>query len=178
MMQGLCYSALDIAAIVSSLQLGCRAENRMLDRIWDGEKAFLDISYRENQKKFILDTYHWMHYFYDKPIIDRELPAIQKDLAHLSKDLHVEDLTSDFSELDLFFKSARIRILYGNGNDYVRIKLRTLLKRYGYKRRSTILLQHINQCMKFYHLDAALSGGVPCSIETVKLDQMLTFRVV
>lgn len=177
-MKGLFYSALDIAVIVSSMQLGCRDESRILDQIWAGEKAFLDASYRTNQKKFILDTYHWLQYFYDKPIIDREFPVIQKDLAHSNRALQAEQLTGDFSDLDLFFKSIRIRILYGYRNDYVRIKLRTLLKQYGYKRRSQLLLQHINRCMLFYHLEATLRGGVPCSIEDADLEQMLTFRVI
>ena len=177
-MHGLCYSALDIAVIVSSMQLGCQNESRILDRIWEGEKAFLDTSYIANQRKFILDTYYWMQYFYDKPIIDREFPAIQKDLAQSNRALQTEQLTSDFSDLDLFFKSIRIRILYGYGNEYVRIKLRTLLKQYGYKRRSQLLLKHINCCMSFYHLEATLRGGVPCFIEDADLDHMLTFRVI
>ena len=177
-MQELCYSALDVAVIISSMQLGCRDESRILDLIWEGEKIFLAIPYRTNQRKFILDTYHWIQYFYDKPVIDREFPAIQQDLAYSNRALHAEQLTSDFLDLDLFFKSIRIRILYGDGNDYVRIKLRTLLKQYGYKRRSQLLLQHINRCMLFYHLEATLRGGVPCSIEDADLDQMLTFRVI
>lgn len=185
-MKELCYSALDVAAIVNSMQLGCREESRILDLIWDGEKAFLVSQYRTNQRKFILDTYHWMQYFYDKPTIDKEFPAIQKDLEKRSRDLEsasnrilqVDQFTSDFSDLDLFFKSMRIRILYGNGNDYVRIKLRTLLKQYGYKRRSQLLLQQINRCMLFYHLETGVRGGISCSIEEVDLDQMLTFRVV
>ena len=78
-MQELYYSALDIAVIVSSMQLGCRDESRILDQIWEGEKAFLDTPYRANQRKFILDTYHWLQYFYDKPIIDREFPDAYRE---------------------------------------------------------------------------------------------------
>lgn len=177
-MQGLCYSALDIAVIVSSMQLGCRDEAEYLTGYGRARKHFSIFHTRANQRKFILDTYHWLQYFYDKPVIDKEFPAIQKDLAYSNRTLQADQLTSDFSDLDLFFKSIRIRILYGYGNDYVRIKLRTLLKQYGYKRRSQLLLQHINRCMLFYHLGATLRGGVPCSIEDADLDQMLTFRVV
>lgn len=177
-MQELCYSALDIAVIVSRMHLGCRDKSRILDQIWENEKVFLHAPYRTNKRKFILDIYQWSQYFYDKPIIDREIPAIQKDLEHINRTLLAEELTSDFSDLDLFFKSIRIRILYGYGNDYVRIKLRTLLKKYGYKRRSQLFLQHINRRMLFYHLEATLSGGVPCTIEDIDLDQMLTFRVI
>ena len=35
------YSALDVAAIISSMELGCRDENEMIDSIWNGEKSFL-----------------------------------------------------------------------------------------------------------------------------------------
>ena len=176
-MQDLYYSALDIAIILSSMQLGCRDESKVLDSIWQYEKAFLEAPYETNQRKFILDTYYWIQYLYDKPIIDKEFPAIQKDLAHSNKALQTEQLTSDFSDLDLFFKSLRIRILYGKGKFYARIKLKTLLKQYGYKRRSQLLLQHINRCMEFYHLETTSRGGVPCSIADADLDQMLTFWV-
>ena len=177
-MQELYYSALDIAVIISRMELGCREENRLLDLIWEGEKSFLAIQYRSNQRKFILDVYHWIQYLYDKQVIDNELPVIQKDLEHLNSDLQTEKLVNDFSNLDLFFKNMRIRILYGNGNNYVKIKLRTLLKEYGYKRRSQLLLRYINNCMFFYHLEVTLRGGKLCSIEEVNLDQMLIFRIL
>lgn len=48
----------------------------------------------------------------------------------------------------------------------------------GKKQVSQLLLQHINHCTLFYHLDATLRGGVPCTIESADLDQMLPFRVI
>lgn len=177
-MRALLYSALDLAAIISSMELGCQDESSVIDLIWEGEKTFFDARYRTDKRKFILDIRYWMHYFYEKPVLDREFPAIQKDLEHGNHDVNVGQYTSDYSNLDLFFKSVRIRILYGNGNPYVRIKLRSLLTQYGYKRRSQLLIQHINRCMLFYHLEATLRGGVACDIETADLDKMLTFRVV
>ncbi len=177
-MRELFYSALDIAAIISSIQTGFKDENRMIDLIWEGEKPFLASRYRTNQRKFVMDVYYWMQYFHEKPVFDLEFPAIQKDIMYSNSTLQAELYMSDFTDLDLFFKNIRIRILYGGGNDYVRVKLRTLLKQYGYKRRSQLLLQHINNCMFFYHLEVAVRGGVPCSIEDVDLDKMLTFRVI
>ncbi len=177
-MRALLYSALDLAAIISSMELGCQDESRVIDSIWEGEKAFFDAQYRTDKRKFILDVRYWMHYFYEKPVLDREFPAIQKDLEHGNHDVNVGQYTSDYSDLDLFFKSVRIRILYGQGNPYVRIKLRSLLTQYGYKRRSRLLIQHINRCMLFYHLEATLRGGIACDIETTDLDKMLTFRVI
>ena len=88
-----------------------------------------------------------------------------------------DNYTSDFSSLDLFFKNMRIRIVVDGARDYVRIKLRTLLKEYGYKRRSKMLVDYINCCLEFYHLKAFLRGGIECKIEDVDIDEMLTFRI-
>lgn len=172
------YSALDIAAIVSLMELGCQEESHLIDRIWKGEKTLLLKPYRTNKRKFILDIYYWMNYFYEKPIIDQEFPAIQKDFECGKHDFDISQYVTDGMDLDLFFKNMRIRILYGKGNDYVRIKMRSLLSHYGYKRRSKVLLEHIHRCMKFYKLKATLRGGVECDIEHCSLDKMITFRVV
>lgn len=177
-MRELLYSALDVAAIISGMELGCRAENAMIDSIWEGEKQFLDPEYRMNQRKFILDVYYWLQYFYEKPMIDQEFSAVQQDVMNSASILDEEQYLSDFSDLDLFFKKIRIQILYGHGNDYVRVKLRTLLRQYGYQRRSPRLIQHINRCLYFYHLEITVRGGIPCFIEDVGLDQMLIFRVI
>lgn len=170
------YSALDIAVFVSGMDLSCREESRVIENIWSGENELLSSRYRNNLRQFILDVRYWLNYFCEKPVLDREFPAVQKDLSRLEHSFQVGEYISDFSDLDLFFKSIRIRILYC-GEKYVRIKLRTLLARYGYKRRTPQLMEHIEHSMQFFHLEAALRGGVPCSIRDIALDDMLTFRV-
>ncbi|MDO4562875.1 MAG: hypothetical protein Q4C12_03475 [Clostridia bacterium] len=150
----------------------------MIDLIWEGEKYFLADLYRTDKRKFILDIQYWMHYFYEKPILDKEFPAIEKDFEYGNHILNVDQYLSDYTNVDLFFKGVRIRILYGKGNDYVRIKLRTLLTEYGYRRRSKLLIQHIKSCMLFYNLEATLRGGNACDIESCNLDKMLIFRIV
>lgn len=57
-------------------------------------------------------------------------------------------------------------------------KLRTLLKQYGYQRRSPRLLQYINNCLYFYHIMAYVRGGVECNIGDISIDEMITFRVL
>ena len=60
---------------------------------------------------------------------------------------------------------------------YVRIKLRTLLKQYGYCRRSPKLLEHLEQCMVFYQLRPYLRGGIPCELSEISVDEMVVFRL-
>ena len=176
-MYGLFYSAIDIAFILQDLKLGCREESKVLDSIWENEKSLLSEQYRDNKRKFLLDIYQWSHYILDRDAIDKELVAIQRDLKHSDRTLQLDQLSGYFSDFDIFFKSCRIKILYG-GIDYVSIKLRVLLERYGYKRRSSLIVQYIKHCVIFYHLEVTIDGRGSCDIEIVGIEEMLMFRVI
>lgn len=177
-MEELCYSALDLAAIISSMELGCRATADFLEQVWENEKPFFQKIYRQNKRQLILDTNYWLTYLSDKPAIDAEFPVIQRDALALGGELPADAYTDDCSGLDLFFKSVRLRILYGGGRDYVRIKRRTLMARYGYKRLSPALTEHFTRCTYFYHLQPYVRDGVKCNIENVGIDEMIIFRVI
>lgn len=177
-MEELCYSALDLAAIISGMELGCRAAADFLEQVWEGEKPFFQKIYRKNKRQLILDTNYWLTYLSDKPSIDAEFPVIQRDALALGSELPADAYTDDCSNLDLFFKNTRLKILYGGGKDYVRIKRRTLMARYGYRRLSPVLTEHFNRCTYFYHLQPYLRDGVACRIENTGMDDMIIFRVV
>ena len=113
-----------------------RSQKMVLNRIWNREKEFLAEPYRQDRRRFTLEVLYWRHYFSEKTALDRELPVVQKDLESGGHTVDLERYHSDYSDLKLFFKSVRLLCLYGMGKEYVRIKLRTLLAVYGYRRRS------------------------------------------
>ena len=114
-MEELCYSALDIAAVIASMGLGCQAQAKFLNRIWENERPFLQKDYRDNKRQMILDVSYWLTYFSDKPTIDTEFPVIQKDAQTVGRELEADAYITETSGLDLFFKRVRLRILYGVG---------------------------------------------------------------
>ncbi len=177
-MEELCYTALDLAAIISSMGLGCRAKADFLERVWGGERPFLQKMYRENKRQLILDTSYWLTYLSDKPAIDAEFPVIQRDARALGNELPADAYTDDCAGLDLFFKSVRLRILYGGRRDYVALKRRTLMARYGYKRMSSALVEHFNRCIYFYHLQPYVRDWTECLIADTDINEMIIFRVV
>ncbi len=177
-MEELCYTALDLAAIINSIELGCRKQAEFLEQIWENEKPFLLSYYRSNKRQLILDTSYWLTYFSDKPSIDAEFPVIQKDAMALGTELYEEDYTDEFANLDIYFKSVRLRILYGGGNDYVKIKRRTLLREYGYKRMTKGLAKYFHQCTYFYHLQTYVRDYIKRKIEDIGIDEMIIFRVL
>ena len=103
---------------------------------------------------------------------------IQRDAADCCACLSQEAFLSDFSDLDLYFKEVRFRLRFFSDCGYVRIKLRTLLKKYGYRRRSAKLLEHLEQCVVFYHLQPYLRGEIPCKLSEIPVDEMLVFRLL
>lgn len=177
-MEELCYSALDLAAIISGMGLGCRTMVDFLEQVWEGERPFLQKIYRKNKRQLILDTYYWLTYLSDKPAIDAEFPVIQRDALAIGNELPDDAYTDECSGLDLFFKNARLRILYSGGRDYVALKRRTLMARYGYKRMSSGLVEHFNRCMYFYHLQSYVRNWMECQIENIGIDEIVIFRVI
>lgn len=175
-MRDLLYSAFELANIIDGMKLEIQAESSLIDSIWEGEKAFLEEQYRTDKLKFVLDVRYWIRYLNFAQDIDEEFPVIKKDLEHDDKEVDKEKYTSDFPDMDLFFKELRIRILYKEKKP-VRRMLRTILGEYEYQRRSKKIVEHINRCMFFYHLEVS-QGGEECDIEEVNLKDMLTFRVI
>ena len=170
------YTAQDIAIFISLLGLSCREESQLIATIWDGEQELLNPSLRKSKRQYILDVNYWLHYFIAKDEIDSEFPCIQQELSASGHDLDSERFTSDLWGFWLYFKFVRLRILYG-GEPYVRVKIRTLLAKYGYKRRSQQIVSGFEQCIDFYQLEASLRGGTPCVISDESLDSMIVFRV-
>ncbi|WP_302494078.1 hypothetical protein [uncultured Ruminococcus sp.] len=102
---------------------------------------------------------------------------MKNDMISVGAEIAESQYISNFSNIDLFFKSLRIRIIFDNKKGYVRIKFRTLLRQYGYRRRSERLVDYINTCIDFYRLKPYLHGGVECDIRTVDIDEMIIFKL-
>lgn len=177
-MQELLISTFDIACIADSLMLGARESSGLKKAIWDNEKDFLYLEEETNYRKWLYDIQHWTDYLYDKPALDAEFPKIQRDIEAQGSELYEEDYLSDDFDIDLFFKSMRLRLLYLNKRGFERMKLRTLLSAYGYKRRSPYIVGYVKKCLYFYHIQTYTRGNVVCDIEEIGLDEMMTLRVI
>jgi len=172
------YDAYSIAYFIVSQEMGTKRTMEFIHTIYNAEKEFLHPYYHGNKKKFFLDVLYWSDYLVDKEKLDAEFPAIERDFQFAGRKLDKESVMSDYPEFDLFFMILRLRIKYTGNQSYVRMKLRTLLKNYGYKRRSKALMEHIMYCMMFYHIQPYLRNSEECDIRIINLDDMITFRVI
>lgn len=171
-MNELFYTALDIACIIDNFELTVQTSAELIRKIFYQDNFFLAQEYRNNYHNWILDIRYWEGYLYDKVTFDKEFPAIKKDCGGFIAE---KNFVADNFNLDLFFKTLRIKILYIDKKNYSRMKLRTLLAEYGYKRRSKDFIDYVKKCLAFYHIQTFFHGEI-CDIAEINLDCMITFR--
>ncbi len=170
------YDALSIAYYIDSQDMGAKQQAAFLQRIYQEEQEFLIEPYRNNQRQFFLDVSYWVDYLIDKVTFDKEYPAIKNDLQQLGMSLQILDYEDEYADIDFFFIQLRLRIRYELTQGYTRIKLRTLLRHYGYKRRSQKIMMHICKCLNQFQLLPTQKGMI-CDIWDMSLDEMITLRI-
>ena len=76
-----------------------------------------------------------------------------------------------------FFKVIKLRLVYNEECEFVRIKLRTVLKEFCYKRRSDKLMSEIQLILDTLELDTFLKGYVGCELKEIDLDDFVMIRL-
>ncbi len=174
-MNELLYTALDVACIVDNLGLSIKQTIHLAKRMHDEDKNYLAAEYRGSYRKWLLDILYWSEYMLDKITLDAEFPSVR--IISDGK-VDIDSMMRDDFDIDLLFKKVRIQIIYLGKKDYVRMKLRTLMSEYGYKRRSKEFVSFIKTRLHFYHIQTTLRGNEICDIETMRnIDNMITFRI-
>ncbi len=177
-MRELYYTAYSVAYFIVSQEMGSKTQMVFLERLYENEKEFLLPCYKWSKKNFFSDVLYWTDYLVDRVKLDKEFPIIKKDTKASGRSFDIEEKMSVYSDINLFFMIMRLRLLYVNNRGYFCMKLRTLLKHYGYKRRSAAITKHIQDCLMFYHIKACLRGGQECDVKDIALDDMITFRLM
>jgi len=75
-----------------------------------------------------------------------------------------------------YFKLIKLQLLY-SGISYRKIKLKNLLRDFGYKRRTPELVTNINNVLYTLGLRTYLKGYEPCSIADVSIHDMIIIRL-
>ena len=132
-----------------------------LEKLYQYEYEYMHPVYKKEKKRYISDVLYWTDYLVDKEKLDMEFPVVER-----------------YADFDLFFMMLRLRLIYDYEKEYTRMKLRTLLKHYGYKRRSEAITSRIRDCLMFYHIQPYLKGEQECDIRDISLDDMITFRLL
>lgn len=177
-MEELLYTPFDMAAIISKLQMDCHVAADFVRQVWANEHNFIHWKYRDDERIWAKNVDFWLRYLSDQEELVAEMPSIIQDIKDIGGDFQEEIPVYDDADLDFFFKSARLRILYGGGHDYVRFKRRSLMARYGKAKASLKRLGYYHQRLYFYHLQTYLPGRIECDIKDTGIDDTVVLRVI
>lgn len=179
-----CLTPLEMACIEESIGLAIKDTYALERLVWTFEKNLLPEIYRDNLKNWMLAVHFCGAYLHDRSALASEFPLIARELQEINAKNDLNLLRAkqalfemEFYELEFYLKRMRIVILYHGKQNYVRVKLKTLLRAYGYQRRSAKLMTFLKQGMERYGLVSFRRGNQRCDIEEIRLDDMISFRV-
>lgn len=103
----------------------------------------------------------------------------RQELRDFYQDMSIPLSLQEYEEEELvrlYFKNIYLHLNFNDDCKYRKIKLRSLLKMFGYKRRSEQLVNNIEKTLETLEIKTYLRGNEPCSISTASLDDVIIFK--
>ncbi len=179
MKEQLYYDAESLAWVFAKSGMSMKEQSLIVNGIYQADLKRLHPRYRKSKLKLVREVSSRQEWILHHRELENEVSAAMQDM----NDIHPgEDAVLHFLDenqhVERFFKSVRLQLLFLPGKAYVRAKLRTIMKEYGYKRRSEKFQQYLEECLKYYRIKVFLKGGNEIAIRDAKVDDMLILRIM
>ena len=171
------YTPQDIALFLDYCNFKLSDEKFLKENLWDNRNSLIEPRYRKSKYKFF-KAISLCRERCEALDYEDEVQVINRILKEIGSSYEITELEKDENYIEAFFRFIKLRLVYIKGCTHVRIKLRTLLRNFGYKRRSETLIKNIKRTMKALGLQYYLKGNKPCDISEVKLDDILVIRLM
>ena len=168
------YSPKDIAKLICLRDMSSKQSADLVKKVWKYERAFLSVDDYDDEKSFVQEVNRLVSGNYDK----KDKAADVEYANQMGFDIKKEDLITDFLGVNIYFKDIRLQYLFYGKRNIVWRTLRPLLEMYGLQRRSARFNSFLRECLIYYHLKCTRIDGSACNLETVGLDEQLSFVVV
>jgi hypothetical protein len=172
------YSPNDIAIFLLNADFPLSKEQSVIHEIWKSGKH-IGGKYKHDEALFKAHIRAEM--FALLMMLDREMENEWDELELIMRDVDLDFIMKDpaFAEDYIlhYFKIIRLELMYTEGKNYRKIKLRRLLWQFGYRRRSKYLVQDVNRALTLLSLTPFLRGYEPTDITSADLDDMIMIRL-
>ncbi len=161
------YTPQQIAHFIAEGNLDIQTTNQIIQEIFQKEYPFIHPKYQNNQQQFQKETETYTNFITFKKEFENEL-----------KKEKTNDYINQYKEFlkiqPNFFITTRLTLLYIKKHRI--IKLRTLLKLYGYKTRKSNIILKFHDNIIFYHLKTYHKDEQK-DISQFELDEWITFKL-
>ena len=168
------YTPHDIAVFFVASDLTVSYERSVLHNIWINEKDSIPSKFRKDEMYFRRMVYFELSKltgFLDD--VD-ELNLLMRDTDHA---INIDGTINEQGITESYFKIIKLKLTYLPNKEFCKIKLRRLLKVFGYKRRSAHLVNGIQRTLRALKLKTYLRGYVPCDIAKIDIDDVIMIRL-
>ena len=166
------YSSDDLAVYLLISNFPVSEEKRILTRLWEQQNSAILPEHRTSKNLFKSTVYNDLSK-YDCTFDDLdELNLLMQGMDNC----YIDGPVYEQNVIESFFKLIKLQLTYTPDKVYRKIKLRTLLGRFGYERRSANLIGYIDEALKSLGLVTYLRGHVLCNLVEIKLDDTVIIR--
>jgi len=170
------YKPCDIALYFRVSNFTISDEKKIRDEIWEERYTILDPYYRKDKYKYIKEISKLL-YQYGEECFYTEMQAINKVLEEIGSTYVISEHNNKDDRVEAFFRYIKLRLSYTENVSYVRFKLRTLLREFGYKKRTEKLVDNIKKSLKALKLGTYLRNYQKCDISEIKLNDIVMIRL-
>lgn len=170
------YVPRDIAFFLKECDFTLSTEKKIKDAIWEERYEVLDPRYRKDKNKYIKEISNILNQYEDRYLY-KEIQDINKVLEDIGSSYIVEEYNQDEQYVEALFRYIKLKLTYTSNVSYVKLKLRTLLRQLGYKRRTVQLTDDINRCLTSLKLETFLRDYEKCDIATINIDNTIMIRL-
>jgi hypothetical protein len=171
------YTAHDIAIFLLVSNFTQSDERAVIRAIWEDNKLSIPAEYRQDYSLFRRHINLELSK-HDGALSDiDELNMLMRDAGrsfNVDGDINEQGIQG---VIESYFKIIKLSLIYIEGKEYRKIKLRSLLKKFGYKRRSTQLVDYTQRTLMELGLKTYLKGYTPCDISEIGIDDMVMIRL-
>lgn len=168
------YTPFDVAVYFTLSNLTISEEQIVLIELWEKRNILIRFLYRKEKKQFLNSVKHELHRLEGTLDCADELNLILKDMG--SK-FSLGESNYEQGVIESYFKIIKLKLIYTPGTDYCKIKLRNLIGKFGYKRRTAALVECIKKTINSLELKAYIRGWEPCDIGNVPLGDIIIIRL-
>lgn len=164
------YRPEDVALVFMKSDFNRKQENDILLSIFQNYNSDIVSEYRNDLMKFRKAVHEYAILYSLNSNDYNEVNLIMSELGFEITDTNLDDV------FGAYFRYVKLKLIYTDIGCY-RLKLRTLLKDFGYKRRSAAWNESVNRALKALDLQPYLKNYEQCNLAEIKVDQMVMIRL-
>ena len=157
-MDSLEITTLDIAKFFKDKDIGINKRADIMLDLWSNKNKYLEYYMYENFRTFTNEVNNLlMDLLFNNVLLNEINPIIKIQDGLESKYVGYGLYKINKNKTESFLKQCKLRLMYNSKTDYIYMKMRTLVKGCGYKRRNNRMMQELNR--KLLKLELYISDG-------------------